>query len=425
VAQTSARRVALAALKTWRTKKQFADSVIAVALSKSALQSSDRAFALELFYGVLRNLTLLNFWIRALRPQHVDVDLRDVLQLGLYQIFLAKLPEHAAVNETVELVPKIKRGIVNAILRTATRSRKALQNSANAQSLDVRASHPKFLIERWQKAFGDGPTEALCNWNNQPPPIYARINQLKVDRQTFLERYRAARTLSNIPYFVELPAPADALEAGDCYVQDPSTAIACELLQPQPDEKVLDACAAPGGKTSYLAELMRNRGSLIACDRDSERLRLLEENLRRLGVRIAATVRQDWGKTKISAEVREHAPFDRILLDVPCSNTGVMRRRVDVRWRLKPTDFVRMQQRQIEIALAVIPLLKPNGVLVYSTCSLEEEENENVVQQLLRQMPVRRSVDEGGSILKLEEERRWLPFIDNFDGAYAARLRIS
>jgi 16S rRNA (cytosine967-C5)-methyltransferase len=425
VAQTSARRVALAALKTWRTKRQFADSVIAVALSKSALQSSDRAFALELFYGVLRNQTLLNFWIRQLRPQHVDVDLRDVLQLGLYQILLAKVPEHAAVNETVELVPKTKRGIVNAILRTAARSRKALQKSANAQSLDVRASHPKFLIERWQKAFGDEPTEALCKWNNQPPPIYARINQLKVDRQTFLERYRAARTLSNIPNFVELPAPADALEAGDCYVQDPSTAIAGELLQAQSGEKILDACAAPGGKTSYLAEVMKNRGLLVACDRDPERLCLLKENLRRLGVGIATTVRQDWGKTKISPEILEYAPFDRILLDAPCSNTGVMRRRVDVRWRLKPADFVRMQKRQIEIALAVLPLLKPGGVLVYSTCSLEREENEDVIEHLLRKMPGRRSFDEGGSILRLEEERCSLPFVDNFDGAYAARLRIS
>ena len=424
MAQTSARRVALAALKTWRTKKQFADSIIAVALSKSALQSADRAFALELFYGVLRNLTLLDFWIRDLRPQHVDVDLRDVLRLGLYQIFLANIPEHAAVNETVELVPKNKRGIVNAILRTATRSRKELQEAAKTQPLDVRTSHPKFLIERWQKTFGEKSTEALCAWNNRPPPIYARINQLKIDRLSFLERYLDASPLPSLPNFVELPSLADALSAGDCYVQDPSTALACELLQPQNGEKILDACAAPGGKTSYLAELMGHQGAFVACDRDPERVRLLKENLRRLGVRIAKIVCHDW-KTKLPEQIISEAPFDRILLDAPCSNTGVMRRRVDVRWRLKPTDFVRMQKRQIEIALAVLPLLKPGGVLVYSTCSLEREENEDVVEQLLRKMPAGRSLSEGGSILRLEEERRSLPFVDNFDGAYAARLRIS
>src|SRR5207244_1691153 len=149
------------------------------------------------------------------------------------------------------------------------------------------------------KQFADESTNALCEWNSRPPPIYARINHLNIDRQNFLQRYREARSIPDVPNFVELPAPNDALSQGDCYVQDPSTAIACELLQPEPGEKVLDACAAPGGKTSYLAELMQNRGSIIACDRDPERLRLLEENLRRLDVRIAKIVRHDWTNTKV------------------------------------------------------------------------------------------------------------------------------
>ncbi len=189
--------------------------------------------------------------------------------------------------------------------------------------------------------------------------------------------------------------------------------MAAELLQPKPDEKILDACAAPGGKTSYLAVLMQNRGSIIACDRDQERLHLLEENLVRLGVRIPKLVRQDWTKPQIAKEILSAAPFDRILVDAPCSNTGVMRRRVDARWRLRTADFARMQVRQLEIVRAVLPLLKPDGVLVYSTCSLEREENEGVVQELTRTM----------SILTLEEERSLLPFRDNFDGAYAVRLR--
>ena len=411
--RTSARGVALAALGTWRTKKQFADAILAGVLSKSsALQSADRAFALELFYGVLRNLTLLDFWISGLRRAHVDVDLRDVLRLGLYQLFIAKTPEHAAVNETVGLAPKRQRAIINAILRSATRDRQNLSKKAKAQPLDVRASHPKFLIERWEKQFGAEATSALCDWNNRPPPIYARINQLKIDRQSFLERYRDARTLPNSPYFVELRSPADALREGDCYVQDPSTALACELLQPQLGEKILDACAAPGGKTSYVAELMQNRGLLLACDRDPERLRLLDENLIRLGVRITKTVRQDWTTTAIAKEILSEAPFDRILVDAPCSNTGVMRRRVDVRWRLKPADFLRMQARQIEIVRSIVPLLKPNGILVYSTCSLEREENEDVVRELTGRM----------SILRLEKERSSLPFRENFDGTFAARL---
>ncbi len=413
MARTSARRVALAALRTWRREKEFADAVISSALSKAEFQSADRAFAVELFYGVVRNRTLLDFWIRELRRGRVDEDLRDILRIGLYQLFIAKTPEHAAVYETVDLSPKRQHAIINAILRSAARDRRGLQRRANSQSLDVRTSHPQFLIERWTKQFGGGAAEALCTWNNQAPPIYARINRLKIDRQSFLERYRNARTLPKVSNFVELPAPANALDQGDCYVQDPSTSIACELLQTKPGEKILDACAAPGGKTGYLAELMANQGLLIACDREPARLNLLDENLARLGVRIAKIVCHDWMKSAVPPEILSAAPFDRILIDAPCTNTGVMRRRVDVRWRLKPADFNRMRARQIEITRAVIPFLKPGGILVYSTCSLEREENEDVVQTLLRVM----------SILQLEEERRSTPFQDNFDGAFGARFR--
>jgi 16S rRNA (cytosine967-C5)-methyltransferase len=413
--QTSARRVALAALKTRRKKTEFADAIISRLLSGAALESADRAFAIELFYGILRNLTLLDFWISRLRSTRVDVDLRDLLRLGLYQLLLAKTPEHAAVYETVALAPKRQRAIANGILRSAVRRRQELRDKANSQPLEVRFSHPKFLIERWKEPFGEKATKALCEWNNLPPPIYARINHLKIDRQTFLERYRDARPLPDVSNFVELPSPAEALNQGDCYVQDPSTAIACELLQAKPGEKILDACAAPGGKTNYLAELMENNGLIVACDRDSDRLRLLEENVRRLGVAITKSVRHDWTEDRIPNAIRAEASFDRILIDAPCSNTGVMRRRVDVRWRLRPADFARMRARQIELVCAALPLLKPDGVLVYSTCSVEREENEEVARHLLQRM----------SMLQLDEERRSLPFRENFDGAFAVRFRRS
>jgi 16S rRNA (cytosine967-C5)-methyltransferase len=185
------------------------------------------------------------------------------------------------------------------------------------------------------------------------------------------------------------------------------------LLQAKPGEKILDACAAPGGKTGHIAELMGNQGLLVAVDREPERTRLLDENLARLGVRIGKVVCHDWTKPLIPDDVGSEAPFNRILVDAPCSNTGVMRRRVDARWRLNPADFTRMQGRQIEIVRAVAPLLKAGGTLVYSTCSLEREENKDVVQELLRRM----------SILQPGEERSSLPFRGNFDGAFAARFR--
>jgi len=408
----SARRAALAALRTWRKNIAFADSIVARLLSNTPLSSADRAFVIELVYGVLRNLTLLDFWIDALRSSRLEAGVRDVLRLGLYQLFIARIPEHAAVYETVALVPKQQRAILNGVLRSAIRRMTELENAAKSEPLHVRFSHPRFVIERWKRQFGEDATRALCEWNNQPPLIYARINRLKIDRQAFLEHYPNARSLPGSADFVELPSPTNALDQGDCYVQDPSTALACELLQPKPGERILDACAAPGGKTGYLAELMKNKGLIVACDRESQRLVRLDANLARLGVKISKTVRQDWQQKKISGAIRSEAPFDRILIDAPCSNTGVMRRRVDVRWRLRPADFLRMQTRQIQIVRAVVPLLKPDGVLVYSTCSIEREENDAVIQTILRDAPV----------LRLEQERRCQPFADQFDGAFAARL---
>src|SRR5205823_3651011 len=184
----------------------------------------------------------------------------------------------------------------------------------------VRTSHPKFLIDRWKKQSGADATKQLCDWNNKPPLIYARINQLKIDRQSFLDQYRNARWLANLPNFVELPSPAEALAIGDCYVQDPSTAIACQLLDPKPDENILDACAAPGGKTGYIAQLMENRGTIVACDRDPERLQILKENMARLGVGIVRIFDHDWTRGSVPIEIASMAPFHRILLDAPCSN---------------------------------------------------------------------------------------------------------
>lgn len=368
---------------------------------------------MELFYGVLRNLTLLDFWISCLRPSRVDVDLADILRLGLYQLLLAHMPEHAAVYESVELAPKRHRALINAILRSAVRQREDLLTRADAQPVWLKMSHPEFLVARWQQNFGADNTASLCSWNNQPPPVYGRINQLKISPEQFLTKNSNTRALPDLPQFVEFNAfPTDALARGECYIQDPSTRLACELLEARPNETILDACAAPGGKTNYIAEMMENRGTIIACDREGERLHVVQENAQRLGVTIVQTVQHDWTGGEVPVEITSVAPFDRVLIDVPCSNTGVMRRRVDVRWRLRADEFERMHEQQIAIVRATLPLLKRGGALVYSTCSLEPEENQMVVQRLLKEM----------SILRLEREQDCLPFRDGFDGAFVARF---
>jgi 16S rRNA (cytosine967-C5)-methyltransferase len=413
MARLSARQIALQALRLWRKEERFANSIVSELLAKAQLMPSDRAFALELFYGALRNLTLLDFWIGCLRASRVESGLRDILRLGLYQLFLLKTAEHAAVHETVEITPKRQRTIINAMLRAATRQRNDLLARAGVQPLFVRTSHSQFLVERWQRRFGAKHAEKLCEWNNLPAPVYARINLLRIDRAEFLRAYSKSRPIRDNPNFVEVNSlPSDALERGHCYIQDPSTTIACQLLDPKPSEKILDACAAPGGKTGYVAQLMENKGRIVACDRDLERVEILKGNMARLGAEIVQIVSHDWSPGHVPPEIISSAPFDRILLDAPCTNTGVMRRRVDLKWRLRRTEFARMQQRQIEIVRALIPLLKRNGALVYSTCSLEPEENEEIMRRTLAETPD----------LRLEAERDSLPFRDGFDGAYAAKL---
>ena len=310
----------------------------------------DRAFATELFYGILRNLTLLDFWIDSLRSDPLEDDARDLLRLGIYQLFHLGTPEHAAVYETVALAGSRRRSLVNAVLRSALRRKEELKSDGSQETLSVRTSHSQFLIDRWTEIFGAADTAALCEWNNQPAPIYARINRLKISPETFVAEHPSAEILKDYPEFARLKdIPSDALAQGHCYIQDPSTAAACLLLDPMPGEKVLDACAAPGGKTGYLAALMKNQGLIIACDRDEGRIRTLQDNLGRLGVQIAQFAKHDWTREGVPLEIAGVSPFDRILVDAPCSNTGVMRRRVDLRWRLTPKDFSRMREEQIRI----------------------------------------------------------------------------
>ncbi|MEO6871706.1 MAG: 16S rRNA (cytosine(967)-C(5))-methyltransferase RsmB [Chthoniobacterales bacterium] len=409
----SSRHLALAALRRWRTGAEFSDQVVGDLFSRGGLSAADRAFALELFYGALRNLTLLDFWIGQLRAAPVDAQSRDILRLGLYQILLIETAAHAAVFETVELAPARARGLINALLRRALREKDRLTSLADEQPLATRFSHPEFLVAKWMSQFGTEATYDLCRWNNLPAPVSARINSLKISAADFLGKYPGAVLLPGRENFVTLSEPADALRNGDCYIQDPSTVLACELLAPLPNETVLDACAAPGGKSSYLAAMMQNSGSHVAADRDDLRLERLRGNLTRLGVANATIVRCDWREPEsIRAAQFQPQSFHRILLDVPCSNTGVMRRRVDLRWRLRPNEFATMQAQQLAILENVAPLLKPGGSLVYSTCSLEPEENEEVIDEFLAA-----HLD-----FCLTESQRSHPIRDGFDGAYAARL---
>jgi len=408
---TNSRTACVQALQRWETSSTFADEVLHEALGASQFNVFDRAFLTETFYGVLRHRSALDFLIRQLRDTELDLQTRQVLRLGFYQIFWMRIPHHAAVNETVNLAGRAK-GLVNALLRRAIREKASLDERLASAPPAIRYSHPEFLIRRWERQFTPEGAALLCQWNNTPAEIYVRANGLKVTVGELLQASAShgAEPVASHPYAIKVrQIPYQWLVQGLCYVQDPSTLMAVELLAPQPGETVLDACAAPGGKTSYIAELMGNEGRVVACDFSRTRLDRLQENLVRMNVTHAELRRVDWLSHPIPFEPES---FDRILVDAPCSNTGVIRRRVDVRWRLTPADFEQMPSRQRRILDAVFPLLKPGGTLVYSTCSLEPEEDEQVAEAVAREIPG----------ITLVEMRRCEPHRDAIDGAFAAKF---
>lgn len=409
VVPANPRRSCIFALLEWEKGRAFSDEILHTSLERDPLPPLDRSFFMETFFGVLRHLSSLDFLIGRLREGHIDHQTRQILRLGLYQIFHLRTADHAAVNETVNLADRA-RGLVNAILRRALREKDALAAGLAAADPAIGQSHPDFLVTRWTAQFGPDAMQRLLAWNNTPAEVFARANSLKVTPGELLRSTASAEPSPAHPLALRVRhIPASWLAEGLCYVQDPSTLVACDLLAPRPGELVLDMCAAPGGKTTYLAALMENEGRLVACDLYESRVTRLRENLRRLGVRNARPLVHDCMTAEPPAGLRD---FDRILVDAPCSNTGVIRRRVDVRWRLTEEDFLRMPAQQLALLRRAAALLRSGGTLVYSTCSLEPEENDIVVERALTEIPG----------LRFLESRRTLPFTDGVDGAFAAKF---
>lgn len=411
---STSRQACLHALLEWEKGRSFSDEILHTQLAREPLPPMDRAFLMEVFFGVLRNLSRLDFLIGTLRDGQVDKQTRALLRLGLYQIFHMRVPDHAAVNETVSLAGKT-RGLVNAVMRRALREKHALEQKLVEAPLHIRSSHPDFLLNRWNAQFGEASAAALCEWNNLPAEVYVRANGLRVTAGELLKSAPHAQAVAFHPCVLKVERlPYSWLVGGLCYVQDPSTLLACDLLDPQPGEMVFDACASPGGKTTYLAELMRNSGRIIASDLYESRVERLRENLNRLGVTNTQAILYDaMLPLEESGGALTAGRFDRVLVDAPCSNTGVLRRRVDVRWRLTEEDFIRMPAHQVALVRRAAETLKPGGILVYSTCSLEAEENALLIEKICAAVPS----------LQFLESRQAIPFTDGVDGAFAAKFQ--
>jgi len=393
------RGLAIDVLGEWAHGDRYASDILDQAQREVDLIAPDAAFLREIVLTTLRNLSLLDHWITVLtEDKHLDHRCRWGLRIGLSQILLSKVSEHAAVNETVAATGRA-RGLINAVLRRACREAAELTAAAADLPLETRTSHPKWLVQRWIAAFGTEKTAALCEWNQEHAPTLARANRLHPEMVEAAEDFTVYEHL-----------PRAELAAGMVYIQDPSTLIAPRLLKPEAGMRVLDACAAPGGKTAFMAQLMGNAGEIVACDVSEGRLRRLTNNLKRLGVTNTRVELHDW--TDESAPDFLGEGFDRILLDVPCSNTGVMRRRVDVRWRIEESSFGQQTATQERLLRSTLQALKPCGALVYSTCSIDPEENGPLVRRVLETMPA----------FRLEAEESSFPPDSGIDGAYAARI---
>ena len=396
----NSREVAFQVLRQSALKQVLADELLAETLARTPLSPPDRALATELFYGCLRQQLALEYLVHQLVARPPRTVIAQILHLGLYQLlFLDRVPAHAAVHETVELAKRhgsvSETKFVNAILRkTVGATRDQLLKNAEPW---VRLSHPLWLWKRWSRRWGVEQTTALCEWNNQSPPVYVRVNTL--------------RTAPRTPLCYPIADPTGLFDSpswknGELYVQDPSTLVAVDVLDPQPGESVLDMCAAPGGKTTYIAQKMQNRGRIIAADSSNTRLGLVGENCQRLGVTIVASIPCEG--TRLDRCLRGDL-FDRVLVDAPCSNTGVMRRRPDLRWRLEEKEITRLAELQTKLLTKAAEFVRPGGVLVYSTCSLEAEENEQVIQH-------------APAGLTLKTQRQLFPPQDKMDGAFIARF---
>ncbi len=381
----NAREIVFELLTEWSRGRRWADELL------EERPTTERALVQEIFYGCVRQKLALEFLIAQLAGKPPRRAVATILEIGLYQLVFMRVRAHAAVHETVELAKKhvslAEVKFANAVLRKAA---PAMLTKAEPW---VRLSHPRWLWER----HGD----AWCEWNNTPPPVYVRGDKPWPGVLEPTAVHPLCYRVVDAKKFFESP--------GQYYIQDPSTLIAVDALDPQPGESVLDMCAAPGGKTTYIAQKMQNHGRIIAADSSNSRLGVVAENCKRLGVSIVATLACDG--TRLDRCLRGDL-FDRVLVDAPCSNTGVMRRRPDLRWRIEEKEIARLAALQSKLLNKATEFVKSGGVLVYSTCSLEAEENERVVEQFL----------EGHPEFRLETTRSSLPPRDGFDGVFVARL---
>lgn len=444
----SARELSLQVLKAVEEEGAYANLALNKFLEQYQPGKLDRAFATELTYGVIRNLNTIDWILAHFLKQPLAAQttwVRNILRMGTYQIiFMPRVPDSAACNESVELAKKFGHAgvakFVNGVLRNVARQQNNLDfpdpRKDPVDFVALKYSHPTWLVERWLGQFGFEETVELCQANNKPAPNTVRTNTLKISREDLIARLKEegveARPAEYVPEGLYLSGflsyrSLKSFQEGLFQVQDESSMLVAHVLNPASGSRVLDVAAAPGGKTTHIAQLMGNTGEIVAVDLYAHKLELIKENCQRLGI------------TNIRGEVADARELykkyqgwaDYVLVDAPCSGLGVLRRRPDSRWRKDLSQLPGVVRLQRDILNSAAKCLRPGGVLVYSTCTITNEENTGVVEEFLTQHS-EFSLGDLRQLLPPELSKietaakgylQLLPHIHGMDGFFIARMR--
>ena len=418
----------------------YLDKLLDHEMRNSELNGQDKALLFEIVHGVIRWMGRLDWVLNGFYKGQFSKaipNLKNGLRVALYQImFLDRIPDHAVVNEAVEFVKKLQgqkpADLTNAILRNIIRSKAQIRYPDPAEDLpgylSAYYSHPSWMVKRYLERFGREETEKLLNSNNEKPFLTLKINPLKTTPEEFKKLLNSVNLRYNmgkyLPEFFQLQnltniTAWEYFVQGYFNIQDESAGLACKLLDVQPGMRVLDLCAAPGGKTAYLAGLMQDQGEIVAIDRYESRLQIMRKNMERLGITSVKTI-------EVNALEYNGTGFDRVLADVPCLGSGTLSKKPDIKWKKDLFDLRRINQTQYEIINKAAQMVKPGGILVYSTCSIEPEENGEVVKRFLKEHPefiLKNAAEEfPGEIVDENGFIQTLPQVHHTDGAFAAKL---
>lgn len=443
------RLISLEILNALDEGQKTLDNLMASMFARASdISQLDKNLLITLVYGVLRNRKHLD-WILShfskKELEKLDPEVLNILRIGLFQIlYLSRIPTSAAVNTSVELSKTLQRpwisNFVNAVLRNAVRGYEKLSlpdmEKDIIPAISIQKSMPEWLMTRWVPRFGISGTIKLCDTINTVPFITLRTNDIKTTRDSLLKSLKTCSrqvvATSFSPHGIRLNhlyAPIfshESFKKGFFQVQDEAAQLVTFLLDPQPGERILDACAGMGGKTGHIAQQMKNKGNILAIDISPNKLAKIDQEMKRLGISIVETCVQDICEPAGSERIGK---FDRALLDSPCSGLGVLRRNPDIKWRSSMDRIKECSALQIQLLDNLSRHVKPSGILVYSVCSIEPEENEAVVENFLKRHPdfvIDKKFDcmPQNSALPITSDGflRTLPHIHNMDGFFAARF---